>query len=253
MGAFLERYIAGDHDGVWADMRALGSVKMDDPQWPDIWSVVIEAMRRTRSNVETLIERLRHADYQFIDTTDPPIHIGKPLSNPDDESLAFREWLDELTGPLPLTLCGWLEFVGDVNLLGNHPDWPETEMLSDALVVEFEYRECKASADAQSYYRNELEDWRYAVNEDGLEEVGPFRLNFAPDALHKVNVSGGGPYGVIVPDGHIDGMVDLDGRRLHFIDYLRECFQWGGFPGFARMPGRDNGTIADLSRDLLAI
>lgn len=253
MGPFLERYIAGDQNAVWADLRMLGSVQIGHPQWDDIWSVVTEAMRRARRNVETLVKRLRDANYQFTDTTYPPIHIGQPLSTPDAESLAFRDWLDDLTGPLPLTLRAWIEFVGDVNLLGNHPDWPETEMLSDALVVEFEYRECKASADARSYYRSELDEWRFAVDEDGLEEVGQFRLDFAPDALHKVNVSGGGPYGIIVPDGQVDGVLDLDGRRLHFIDYLRECFEWGGFPGFARMPERDNGTIALLSRDLLVI
>jgi hypothetical protein len=56
-----------------------------------------------------------------------------------------------------------------------------------------------------------------------------------------------------VPGDQVDAMLDLDRRRLHFIDYLRECFEWGGFPGFAGMPGRDNGTIAILSRDLLPI
>jgi len=253
MAAFLERYVAGEYEAVWSDLRTLGSVRIGHPQWDDIWSVIAEAMCRTRRNIETLIERLQNANYQFVDTTYPPIHFGQPLSTPDDESLAFRDWLDDLTGPLPLTLRGWIEFVGDVNLLGNHPNWPETEMLSDALAVEFEYRECKTSADARTYYRYELEEWQYAVEEDGREEVGPFRLNFAPDALHKVNVSGGGPYGVIVPDDHVDGMLDLDGRRLYFIDYLRECFEWGGFPGFAGMPGRDNETIAILSRDLLPI
>jgi hypothetical protein len=34
--------------------------------------------------------------------------------------------------------------------------------------------------------------------------AGPFVLPLAPDRLHKDNVSGGPPYGIIVPDGCAD-------------------------------------------------
>jgi len=253
MAKFTDRYLAGEHRAVWTELQSLGSIREGHPQWSDIRTVVTETMRRARNNIETIIDRLRKSNYQFVDTTDPPFHIGQPLSTPDDKSLAMRDWLESLTGPLPMVLRGWLEFVGDVNLLGNHPDWPETNMFSDAMVVEFEYRECDASINAREYYRNQLEEWRYAIEHDGPEETGPFRLNFAPDALHKVNVSGGGPYGMIVPDDQIDGMLDLDGRRIYFTDYLRECFEWGGFPGFARMPECDNGTITNLAKNLIPI
>lgn len=253
MITFLERYLAGDHLAVWADLRRIGPIPRDHLQWSDASSVVAETMRRTRRNIETIIARLRSANYEFTDTTYPPLHIGRPLSDPDEQSLKFCNWLDQLTGPIPLTLRGWIEIVGDVSLLGNHPDWPESEMYSDAMVVEFEGRECKPSADTRAYFASELEEWKINIAEDGLEQVGPFRLNFAPDMAHKVNVSGGGPYGIIVPDEQVDGVLDLDGRRIYFTDYLRECFAWGGFPGFATMPDRDNGTIAILSRDLLAI
>ena len=137
MAKFTDRYLAGEHRAVWTELQSLGSIREGHPQWSDIRTVVTETMRRARNNIETIIDRLRKSNYQFVDTTDPPFHIGQPLSTPDDKSLAMRDWLESLTGPLPMVLRGWLEFVGDVNLLGNHPDWPETNMFSDAMVVEF--------------------------------------------------------------------------------------------------------------------
>ena len=254
MQTLLERYRDGDCLNVWAELRELGVISADDPKREDVWPVVAETMRRTRANLEMLVERLSAEQYDFTDTTHPPIHVGSPLGTPNTQSVALRDWLDDLTGPLPMVLHCWMEFVGDVNLLGNHPDWPATEMYTDAMVVEFEYSECKDSLNSREYHKNELEEWHYAVTEDGADEVGPFQIDFAPDVYHKVNVSGGGPYGIIVPDGSIDGRVDLDGTQMFFTDYIRHCFKWGGFPGFAsHEKGRDNGTIARLSADLLPV
>jgi hypothetical protein len=71
---------------------------------------------------------------------------------------------------------------------------------------------------------------------------------------HKVNVSGGAPYGILVPDSSADATINLDGTKMYFVDYLRECFQWGGFPGFGvKEKGRDNGTVRELAEGLLAI
>jgi hypothetical protein len=54
----------------------------------------------------------------------------------------------------------------------------------------------------------------------------------APDALHKADVGGGEPYGVAVPDFRADAKVLNEPRNLLFVDYLRLCFRWGGFPGW---------------------
>lgn len=231
MPTLLQRYLAGDHLEAWNELRQLGSVTVQSPQFEDVWPVVVETMKRVRANLETLVERLRNDGYQFVDTSEPAIRRGVPLATPDGESLKFLRWLDDLTGPLPLVLRAWIEHVGDVCLLGHHPDWGGEGVFTDAMVVEFEYRQCVASMDAREYYEQEFEDWY----DSGGEDEGRFEISFAPDALHKVNVSGGGPYGIMVPDDNVDGIVDINNRHMYFVDYLRECLRWGGFPGFANV------------------
>jgi hypothetical protein len=38
-----------------------------------------------------------------------------------------------------------------------------------------------------------------------------------------------------------------------FVAYLRECFQWGGFPGWARLERRPEEDLALLTQGLLPI
>ena len=61
----------------------------------------------------------------------------------------------------------------------------------------------------QKYFDESHEAWR----EWGAQSpsVGSFVLPLAPDRLHKDNVSGGVPYGIILPDTCVDGPL----RRRH--------------------------------------
>ncbi|HCU95032.1 MAG TPA: hypothetical protein DHU96_20920 [Actinobacteria bacterium] len=64
----------------------------------------------------------------------------------------------------------------------------------------------------------------------GLEsEAGPFVLPLAPDRLHKENVSGGPPYGIILPDACVDGLF-IGETTMPFVSYLNRVFRNGGFP-----------------------
>lgn len=59
----------------------------------------------------------------------------------------------------------------------------------------------------------------------------PFRFDFAPDALHKINVSGGPAYSPHVTDGRV---LETPISPIPFVDYLRTCLLgWAGLPGFA--------------------
>ena len=60
-------------------------------------------------------------------------------------------------------------------------------------------------------------------------------IHFAPDHLHKANISGGTPYGVLVPSDSVDPMLDLDGERMSFVEYLNLNFRSKGFR-LARKP-----------------
>jgi len=254
MVSFLSRYQSEEHQAVWNDLRSLREAVRERRFLEDAWAVAVETMTRVRQNVETVIQRLSEAKYEF--GIDDVGYFTAPLSPPNEQTPEFAKWLEDLGGTLGLCARAWIEVVGDVNLTGNHPLWPEREMYTDALVVEFEYRSWRFSNgepfDPREHYLEERAEWVEAVAEDGYETVGPFGFDVAPDMYHKANVSGGGPYRILVPDKTADATIDLDGRRTFFTDYLRHCFDWGGFPGFAdRERGRDCGTIASLKRDLL--
>lgn len=57
----------------------------------------------------------------------------------------------------------------------------------------------------------------------------PFLLPLALDKFHKQNVSGGGPYGVVLPDGCVDGLFSWE-TTMPFVSYLNWVFSEGGFP-----------------------
>jgi hypothetical protein len=78
--------------------------------------------------------------------TPPPPDIGNQLDR-----------LEEAIGTLPLSLRCWYEEVGQVNLVGSHPDWHYD--YADPLVVE-------APVD---YVLSEYENWRASgIEEDQL-------------------------------------------------------------------------------------
>lgn len=64
-GKLLRRYLAGEHEAVWADMVALGPRVREAPDFDDAWAVARETMRRARHNVELIIRRLDQIGYEF--------------------------------------------------------------------------------------------------------------------------------------------------------------------------------------------
>jgi hypothetical protein len=169
-------------------------------------------MKRARGNVERLREVLPSEGYRFRDPASvlipPKPDVGEDL----DE-------LERTIGVIPLALRIWFEEVGSVNLAGEHPSWGYDYI--DELIVETTI----------DYTRSEHEEWR--TGEQGWP--APFRIEFAPDYLHKANVSGGLPYGAEVPNLSADGLVLGEFHQTTFVNYLRIAFRWAGFPGWDRV------------------
>ena len=61
----LKRYLAGEHDEVWNELRALGVTAADPAVADEVRAVAEETMRRVRKNVETLLKTLRKANVPF--------------------------------------------------------------------------------------------------------------------------------------------------------------------------------------------
>ena len=255
MSTFLLRYIDGEYDRVWAELVALGPAVREEPLASDAYAVARETMRRAGGNVDRIIRRLRDIGYRFehapVSEWVPNLAVHVPPAPDAGERIAH---LEATAGMLPLSLRAWYEEVGSVSLMGRHPDW-DPHAYPDPLVVE-----------GLEGWEFEYECWQDAQEQDP-EYPYPFPLPIAPDALHKQNVSGGEPYGIDLPCAGADAsLLFLWQEETTFVEYLRICFQWGGFPGWASTQGerglppewtpylvRPREHLAYLSADLLPI
>jgi hypothetical protein len=119
-------------------------------------------------------------------------------------------------GTLPLSLRAFYEIVGEVNLNGTHPaiDPPGSSIAPDPLLV------------------YGLDEGIVEFDEDDEDGERPGAVTIAPDDLHKANTSGGDAYEMAIPDLRADGELLNERHNLLFVDYLRLCFEYGGFPGY---------------------
>ena len=240
---FFDRYQAGDHQNVWKELVDLGPGVRDDAHAADALAVAYETMERVAANVDALIDRLAKLDYRFGMTTSPssggmtmmggmtfdlssllakamggggrpaasPVHRPrtKPASGIQKTLIDF----ERKEAMMPLSIRAFFEVVGEVNLIGTHASIaPHSgEVAPDPLVVEA------------------FDEGMVEYDED---DETPVSLMIAPDDLHKANTSGGDPYAIAIPDPRADGLVLNERHALMFVDYLRLCFKFGGFPGY---------------------
>ena len=230
-------------------LREHGPLASGDAYFGEAWPVVEETMGRVKSNLETIISRLREDNYRFEQTYEedsedfPELNPMPGVIDPEKTISTY----EGIIGPLPLAMKGWMKMVGDVTLLGNHPGWEKENMCTDALSIEFEEENWLEIGTENT------EDWKHWVDKEGLEETGDMILEFSLCLHHKVNISGAGTYGMGINGAYIDPKVYV-GDEMYFTDYLRHCFEWGGFPGFSCYEkGNDSGVISKLKKDLLPI
>ncbi len=131
--------------------------------------------------------------------------------------------LEQLAGTLPLCVRVFYEVVGAVNLVGDCPSWPRANL--DPLLI-------------YSVEMNLLfwHDWRARVAVAGSGSTWaafPYCLLVAPDEEAKYGTEGG-LYESALPNAMIDAPLLGEPHHTTFVNYLRTCFQWGGFPGWER-------------------
>lgn len=207
MATFLKRYQNGEYEQVWAELLAIGSSIRNEPLLEDALAVARETMAKARTNIERLIERLQAIGYEFEE--------NEVVFIPPQPDVHFQiASLESKAGVIPLSLRAWYEVVGTVSLRGFHPDW--SDFFTFALVV-----------DPLEYVLVEYDAWKHDCNEE------PFQVPVAtrPD--------GGMPYVIEVPNASIDAPLLEERHGTTFVNYLRICFRWGGFPEFEKYR-RDN-------------
>ncbi|HLJ80791.1 MAG TPA: hypothetical protein VKT52_04840 [Ktedonobacterales bacterium] len=257
MPTYLERYLAGEREAVWAELTTLGPAIRDEPLFADAQAVARETMTRARANVELLVQRLTALGYRFIGDALGP--NPTPYAPPTAESLATLGDIERQYGILPLSIEIWYEIVGAVDFMGVYPRLSAyTGMGAEGYVdmmlggerirvrsaYPFYVRDMLSSTEAPDPdvditsdplviwpCIDALVDELPADDEEG-ESPSQHYLGFAPDALHKANVSGGdGPH-IAFGDARMDApLLGDDWEGVPFITYLRTAFAWGGFPG----------------------
>ncbi|WUJ68187.1 hypothetical protein OG809_24110 [Kribbella soli] len=223
--SWLERYRAGDRAIVWHEIRQLGA-RLDGAQREGAQLVCDEMARRARRNVEVLVEQLNAEGYRFHsndDRQEPEV----PFLPASGDAEGQARWLVEHFGSVPMTLLAWLRIVGDVWLVGTHPEWPEATA-ADPLVIDLEGLRYPTDP-LREYFASDYDLWLQAQAESD-DDRDLFCLPMSPDRLTKDNTSGGPPYGVVVPDGCVDGLWAGE-TTMPFVAYLNKVFANGGFPG----------------------
>jgi hypothetical protein len=208
----LERYVAGEHEAVWREICDAGEATAEAE------AVATELMSRVAENVDTVTARLQESGYRFLNA---PAH---PAPDPDDAELLDE--VEEAVGRLPLALRACLSTVGEVCLAGTQPGWARTAYL-------FDFGGDAVLADPLwlppvGWLSEQVEMW----SEDDPGE--DFEFEFAPDELHKANISGS-THDIRLPTDDLDPvLVGVQHRRgIRLVEYLRvSLLRWGGFPGY---------------------
>jgi hypothetical protein len=179
---------------------------------------------RARQNIELIVERLSTAGFRFHTNDDAQTPVT-PYIPPTAAAAEHAAWLESRLGPVPMTLLSWVRLVGDVWLVGTHPQWAESAA-ADPLVIDAEGSRYPGEP-IRDYFEESVEGWKEWSRREPAAD--PFVLPLAPDRLHKQNVSGGAPFGVVVPDACADGLFAADTTQP-FVSYLNWVFRNGGFP-----------------------
>jgi hypothetical protein len=222
-GPYLDRYLAGEHEQVWKDLVALGEDALTSA---DACAVAEETMRRVAKNIGIIADRLRKLEYRFVEPGASGGFFGlrKPKTHQPhvppavDASKKVAELEELVGGSIPISLRAFFTVVGEINLNGSHPSLAlaDSGVAPDPLMV---YSVDGAIAMIESMDRDEDE---------------PAMFEFAPDALHKANVSGSGPYYIDLPSEGTDAKVRDAPFKGTFVQYLRDAIlTWGGFPGWS--------------------
>jgi hypothetical protein len=253
MPTYLERYLSGEYITVWDELHNLGDLDRGSALYQDVWAVAQETMRRVRYNIELLIPRLIESGYTFgyewAAGTGFPSYSLPVYTSPTEGTLETIAAIEQKAGVLPLSLRAFYEIVGSVNFVGNVPDaWLQWQSIPNELDALYVYPASNALEDLipwqERYGDMTDEEWDLpdSEEEDICDSWAYAALPYdcwlvpvAPDEWHKYNISGCGEYEIAIPNAMADARLLTESHHSSFVQYLRRCFQWAGFPKLERV------------------
>ena len=172
----------------------------------------------------------------------PPLALNLPSTHIHN---LLKELEDDI-GTIPLSLYAWYEMVGSVNFIGDIPEsWLKYLQGNQPQITK------------QSIWKLDplfVDSFENIIAE--IRNIRPSKaiaIRIAPDKFTKNASSGGSDYAVAIPDGHADALLLGEEHHTTFVNYLRICFQWGGFPGWEQCSQRPEEDLAFLTDGLLPI
>ena len=258
-----ERYVAGEHKQVWAELMALGPAVRQDPHAADALAVAYETMDRVAANVRTLLQRLKSLNYRFhteggeldqwTEQAQQYADIALPETVPANPVVVQLKKSAERARTM---LAGALEAMKqkprDYTVRAHVP--PDAQIWSHVLNLEKQagtlplslraFYDVVGSVDLMGRHPTLSPGPGTSIASDPLvvasagdaldaSEGEEGELIFiSPDDIHKAGESGGSPYEIEVPEARADGQLLNERHNLLFVDYLRLAFHFGGFPGF---------------------
>jgi hypothetical protein len=240
----LKRYGAGEFDQVWREIRS--HAKLEGEFRDEVMEVADATMRRVAQNADLITERLQAIGWQALLSEYQNL---RTLPKSSDEA-AFSRIVEISGAPIPPTLLAFWRVVGGINWVWDYDSGGRPPDLGIDLPPEEHDALC---VDAPSVITYLFDEWIDQKEEAGLDFKVRLRIDLAPDDLHKANISGGSPYGIVVPFLGADPLFSEERHGLPFLDYLRLAFRWAGFPGLDRHWARRDvqSFLARFGKDLI--
>lgn len=217
---FYQRYLNGEYEQVYQDIDALGQDAFLPHYLADIQDVLTETFQRVAYNLDVIATELKNTNYVFFD--DEPLQ--QPLAN-TDELLAKLDNMVAQFGYIPLSLKYFYKIVGGVDLVWDYNANPDIRwQLADPLQI----------IPLDSLFDEVEDDGWQAYSQDCRVDGDFVTIGLSADDLHKDNISGGTPYSIeITAKPSIDSQFLYEVHDTTFINYLRICFEYCGFPAIA--------------------
>lgn len=225
MTSLVARYEAGEWFEVWAELRHLRPVPPE--RRAEVEEVASTTMLRAGRQIERIVEQLLAIGFK-------PENHETGLTTPPPPDVAVRIAAVEASmGPLPEAFKASMQHIGAVSLLGDCPPL--------GVYYHQSHPSMRTSMPPGPGFPDplclpgvELLEWEW---ENEPQELTAGLFPFAPDELHKANISGG-THGLRLSEGCADPvLLGVAGRPgITLIEYLRVSVAWGGFPGHAFDP-----------------
>jgi hypothetical protein len=224
-----DRYINGETEQVYQDIYALGHDAFLPANLTDIEKVLTETFRRVAFNLDIIYEELKSINYLF--KTEPDYNFEKPLHKPLHDTDILLQQLDKAVKPfgfVPLSLKYFYKIVGGVNFVWDY-ETSEDFMWEMADPIQIASLDAVIEAVTEEWWQEDMQ--QYVDDED----FGHAFIDLAADDLHKDNTSGGQAYSIqITKTPSIDSNFMNEPNDTTFINYLRICFEYCGFPSVTR-------------------